>query len=426
MLGLVGRQSGAVSVWVWSSWGSLRAVRRRRRDPAARLPAGPVRERFHSRKPALRRTRRALRTTGRTSSSSAAASSRERLQPGEEGSALRAHGRGRRVPLGSRRTKRWIPLTDHFERMTNYLGIESIAPDPVDPNKVYAAVGTYTQSWAGNGAIVRSNDQGNTWEVHRDDDQDGRQRERPLERRAPRRRSEPDRKSSSSARGETGSGRARTRPSRGRRSSPSPSRRTKRASASRSSSSTRRAARRASRHPSSTRASRAQATRRLYRSTDAGRDVESASQAAADVHAAAPRARLEGHRLHRVLQRARAARHGGRGSGRRRLQVRPEIRSLYGHHAGQVEPRARRQVRLRRALPSTRRTPGRSSSRPSIATRRATTSFARPTAERPGRTCSPRPSGTSRARSTSTGTGPSSTNRTGSATSTSTRTIPLT
>ena len=49
--------------------------------------------------------------------------------------------------------------------MTNYLGIESIAPDPVDANKVYAAVGTYTQAWAGNGAILRSNDQGNTWEV---------------------------------------------------------------------------------------------------------------------------------------------------------------------------------------------------------------------------------------------------------------------
>ena len=61
--------------------------------------------------------------------------------------------------------KVWIPLTDGFERMTNYLGIESIAADPVDPNKVYAALGTYTQSWAGNGAIARSSDQGNTWEV---------------------------------------------------------------------------------------------------------------------------------------------------------------------------------------------------------------------------------------------------------------------
>ena len=61
--------------------------------------------------------------------------------------------------------KVWIPLTDHFERMTNYMGIESIAPDPVDPNKVYAALGTYSQSWAGNGAIARSSDQGNTWQL---------------------------------------------------------------------------------------------------------------------------------------------------------------------------------------------------------------------------------------------------------------------
>jgi photosystem II stability/assembly factor-like uncharacterized protein len=59
----------------------------------------------------------------------------------------------------------WIPLTDRFERKTNYLGIESLAPDPQDANKVYAAFGTYTQSWAGNGAIARSNDQGTTWEI---------------------------------------------------------------------------------------------------------------------------------------------------------------------------------------------------------------------------------------------------------------------
>src|SRR5687768_6519010 len=61
--------------------------------------------------------------------------------------------------------KSWIPLTDHFNRQqANYIGVESLAVDPSDPNKVYAAVGTYTQDWAGNGAILRSNDQGKTWE----------------------------------------------------------------------------------------------------------------------------------------------------------------------------------------------------------------------------------------------------------------------
>lgn len=61
--------------------------------------------------------------------------------------------------------KVWIPLTDHFERKSNFLGVESIAADPVDDKKVYAAVGTYTQAWAGNGAILRSNDRGTTWEL---------------------------------------------------------------------------------------------------------------------------------------------------------------------------------------------------------------------------------------------------------------------
>jgi photosystem II stability/assembly factor-like uncharacterized protein len=58
----------------------------------------------------------------------------------------------------------WIALTDEFGRSdSNFMGIESIAPDPVDPNKVYAAVGTYVKPWTGNGAILRSNDRGSTW-----------------------------------------------------------------------------------------------------------------------------------------------------------------------------------------------------------------------------------------------------------------------
>ncbi len=61
--------------------------------------------------------------------------------------------------------KVWIPLTDHFDRKSNFLGIESIVADPVDDKKVYAAVGTYTADWAGNGAILRSKDRGTTWEL---------------------------------------------------------------------------------------------------------------------------------------------------------------------------------------------------------------------------------------------------------------------
>jgi hypothetical protein len=60
----------------------------------------------------------------------------------------------------------WVPLTDFLSRaQQNYLGVESIAADPVDANRVYMAVGTYTQSWAGPGAFMRSNDQGNTWQI---------------------------------------------------------------------------------------------------------------------------------------------------------------------------------------------------------------------------------------------------------------------
>jgi photosystem II stability/assembly factor-like uncharacterized protein len=60
--------------------------------------------------------------------------------------------------------KAWIALTDHLPRDSNDLGIESLAPDPVDANKVYLATGEYTGSWVGNGAILRSSDRGNTWQ----------------------------------------------------------------------------------------------------------------------------------------------------------------------------------------------------------------------------------------------------------------------
>ena len=61
-------------------------------------------------------------------------------------------------------TKRWIPLTDWLGwEDWNLIGIESIAPDPIDANRVYMAVGTYMQPWAGNGAILSSADQGQTW-----------------------------------------------------------------------------------------------------------------------------------------------------------------------------------------------------------------------------------------------------------------------
>lgn len=59
----------------------------------------------------------------------------------------------------------WVPLMDAFGRAeSNLTGVESIAADPHDADKVYAAVGSYAQSWAPNGAILRSNDRGANWQ----------------------------------------------------------------------------------------------------------------------------------------------------------------------------------------------------------------------------------------------------------------------
>jgi hypothetical protein len=59
----------------------------------------------------------------------------------------------------------WVPLTDSFPMSQgNYMGGESIAPDPTDATIVYAAGGMYLGS--GNGVILRSTDQGNTWTVN--------------------------------------------------------------------------------------------------------------------------------------------------------------------------------------------------------------------------------------------------------------------
>ena len=58
--------------------------------------------------------------------------------------------------------KRWMAITDWVGRNnSNLLGIESIAPDPVDPNRVYMAAGMYVT--AGNGSILSSTDMGQTW-----------------------------------------------------------------------------------------------------------------------------------------------------------------------------------------------------------------------------------------------------------------------
>ncbi|MGW1612429.1 1,4-beta-glucanase [Streptomyces sp. NPDC002285] len=62
------------------------------------------------------------------------------------------------------RAARWTPLTDHLGWDDwNLLGVEAIAVDPAHPDRLYLALGTYAQSWASNGAVLRSDDRGATW-----------------------------------------------------------------------------------------------------------------------------------------------------------------------------------------------------------------------------------------------------------------------
>ncbi len=67
---------------------------------------------------------------------------------------------------------RWNPKTGTWIQLLawvgpndwNLTGVESLATDPVEPNRLYIAAGTYTNSWAStNGAILRSEDYGKTF-----------------------------------------------------------------------------------------------------------------------------------------------------------------------------------------------------------------------------------------------------------------------
>jgi photosystem II stability/assembly factor-like uncharacterized protein len=69
---------------------------------------------------------------------------------------------------------RWNPSTSTWTQLLNWIspdnwneyGVESIATDPVDPNRLYIAAGTYSNSWVSqNGAILRSTDQGKTFQT---------------------------------------------------------------------------------------------------------------------------------------------------------------------------------------------------------------------------------------------------------------------
>ncbi|MFL5996659.1 MAG: xyloglucanase, partial [Streptomyces sp.] len=63
-------------------------------------------------------------------------------------------------------SRTWTPLLDSVGWDDwGHTGVVSLASDSVDPNKVYAAVGTYTNGWdPTNGAVMRSSNRGASWQ----------------------------------------------------------------------------------------------------------------------------------------------------------------------------------------------------------------------------------------------------------------------
>ncbi|CQR55184.1 X2-like carbohydrate binding domain-containing protein [Paenibacillus riograndensis] len=62
-------------------------------------------------------------------------------------------------------TGSWVSISDAVGWVDwNKNGVDALATDPIDPDKVYMATGTYTNSWDDNGQIMRSSDRGNTWQ----------------------------------------------------------------------------------------------------------------------------------------------------------------------------------------------------------------------------------------------------------------------
>lgn len=63
--------------------------------------------------------------------------------------------------------RRWLPLLDHLGKDDgDLMGVLSIAVDPADANRVYAACGLYTGQWARKAALLASSDRGATWQTH--------------------------------------------------------------------------------------------------------------------------------------------------------------------------------------------------------------------------------------------------------------------
>ncbi len=62
---------------------------------------------------------------------------------------------------------RWVPLLDHLSHAdADLMGVLSLAVDPNQPDRLYAACGLYLDDRSRTGALLASADRGATWQVH--------------------------------------------------------------------------------------------------------------------------------------------------------------------------------------------------------------------------------------------------------------------
>ncbi|SEL37575.1 hypothetical protein SAMN05216359_10886 [Roseateles sp. YR242] len=63
--------------------------------------------------------------------------------------------------------RRWLPLLDHLTKpQADLMGVLSLAVDPQDANRLYAACGLYLDAASRDGALLASTDRGATWTIH--------------------------------------------------------------------------------------------------------------------------------------------------------------------------------------------------------------------------------------------------------------------
>jgi len=86
------------------------------------------------------------------------------FNPTEKGLVYARTDVGGAYRMDSRSGGAWVPLLDWAGQTDwNLYGVESLASDPVEPNRVYIAAGTYTNPRVSNGEILRSDDYGANW-----------------------------------------------------------------------------------------------------------------------------------------------------------------------------------------------------------------------------------------------------------------------